>query len=249
MMTKVIGTLFEDGRDGSLIVKPSQPFFGCSKHEKLFTVTGGYINIELAPTPPGIQYLVGFKEKGDFTRTEFTLRWRVPAVEEIDISSKKESKQTENTSRSSVAEQVQIKRLATQLAETLKQVAELEHQLSQSQRRLDDVTSQFNAYKVSSVEALSTRDAIISQLRNENQSEVQTVIKTVPVPDGPLSARIKFLEQQLKELEDVNATYYKDVIELHQLKLDRAQSLPSPGPISLPEDNPRQRLFNKLLNR
>ena len=249
MMTKVIGTLFEDGRDGFLIVKPSQPFFGCAKHEKRYTVSGGSINIELAPTPPGIQYLVGFKEEGDFTRTEFTLRWRVPAVEEIDVSPKQEPKQSDSPPTSSVAEQVQIKRLATQLAETLKQVAELEHQLGQSQRRLDDVTSQFNAYKVSSVESLSTRDSIISQLRNENQPEIQTVVKEVPVPDAPLTARIKFLEQQLKELEDVNATYYKDVIELHQLKLDRAQSLPSPGPISLPEDNPRQRLFNKLLNR
>ena len=248
-MTKVIGTLFDDGRDGFIIIKPSKPFFGCAKHEKRYPVNGGSINIELAPTPPGVQYLVGFKDQGDFTRTDFTLRWRVPAVDELDITPKKPKQTTEASSGGSIGSQVQIKALAQRLGATLKDLSELEHQLGQKQRQLDDITSQFDAYKVSSIAALSKRDARIAQLQDQNQPEIQTVVKEVPVPDAPLHTRIKFLEQQLKQLEELNSVYYKDVIELHQLKLDRAQSLPSPGPISLPEDNPRQRLFNKLLNR
>ena len=249
MMTRVFGQLFEDGRDGFLLIKPSKPFFGCSKHEKQFVVTGGEISIELAPTPPGTHYLVAFREPGDYTRTEYTLRWRIPNADKLDISPNKTEKQTEPSFAGSIAEQVQIKGLVTKLADTLKDVSELEHQLGQKQRRLDDITSQFNAYKVSSLAALSKRDELIAQLQDQTQPEVHTVVKEIPVPNAPLSARINFLEQQLRQLEDVNANYYKDVVELHQLKLERAQSLPSPGPIGLPEDNPRQRLFNKLLNR
>lgn len=248
-MTKVTGKLFDDGRDGFLIVKPSKPFFGCNKHEKRFPINEGEVDIELTPTPPGIQYLVAFKEPGDFTRTDFTLRWRVPNVQELDISPAKPKPQVETPSPGSVSEQVQVKRLATELASTLKQVAELEHQLRQNQLRFDDINSKFSTYKVSSEKSLSYRDAAITDLRDSSEPEVRTVYKEVSVPSAPLKQRIQFLEGELERLNDLNNEYYQSVVELHQLKLERAQSLPSPGPISSPEDSPRQRLINKLFSR
>ena len=249
MMTKVFGKLFEDGRDGFLIIKPSKPFFGCSKHEKRFSVTKGEIDFELTPTPPGIQYLVAFKEPGDFSRTEFTLKWRVPAANQLDISPAKPQPQDPAPSPGSIGDQVQVKRLATELAATLKEVAELQQQLRQTQSRLNDVNSKFDTYKLSAEQSLSSRDAAITDLQVSSEPEVRTVYKSVPVPAAPLKQRISFLEDEVSRLNNINNEYYQSVVELHQLKLDRAQSLPSPGPISSPEDSPRQRLLNKLFNR
>ena len=249
MMTQVFGKLFEDGRDGFLVIKPSKPFFGCSKHEKRFPVTGGSVDIQLEPTPPGIQYLVAFKDPGDFTRTDFTLKWRVPAVEQLDISPTKPKAKEPTPAPSSVSNQVQLKRLASELASTLQQVAELKQELNQTQSRLNDVTSKFEVYKLTTEKALSSKDAAYSNLKESEGSEIRTVYKSVPVPAAPLKQRITFLEGELERLNKVNNEYYQSVVELHQLKLDRAQSLPSPGPIYSPEDSPRQRLLNKLFNR
>ena len=248
-MTKVHGTLFDDGRDGFLIIKPSQPFFGCGKHEKSYSIIDGTVNIELTPTPPGIYYLVGFKQEGDFTRTNFTLRWRIPSVEAIDVTPNRPKNNQDSAISETVETQVQIKRLATQLSESLKKVAELEKDLLLSNQRYDELNSTFDEYKITSTKSLASKDSQLKQLSAFVEPEIKTVIKEVPVPDKPLHQRIKFLEQQLVKLEEQNSIYYKDVVELHQLKLDRAQSLPSSGPPSKPEDNPRQRLLNKLLNR
>ena len=249
MMTKVIGKLFDDGRDGSLIVKPSKPFFGCSKHEKRFPVKDGAIDIELTPTPPGVQYLVAFKEPGDYTRTDYTLRWRVPAVEVLDISPSKPKAKEQTEQTSSVGDQVQLKRLATELSSTLLQIAELEQKLKQTQRSLDDVNSKFSSYKLLAEQSLLSRDAALTDLKDSAEPQVRTVYKDVAVPSAPLKQRISFLESELDRLNQLNNEYYQSVVELHQLKLERAQSLPSPGPISSPEDTPRQRLINKLFNR
>ena len=249
MMTKVFGKLFEDDRDGSLIIKPSQPFFGCSKHEKSYPVTKGSVDIDLAPTPPGIQYLVAFKEPGDYTRSEFTLKWRVPPVEQLDISPAKPQVKNSVPASGTISDQVQLKRLASELASSHKQVAELQQQLRQAQRSLDDMTSKFDTYKQSAEKSLSARDAAITGLQDSTEPEIRTVYKSVPVPAAPLKERISFLENEVERLNKINNDYYESVVELHQLKLDRAQSLPSPGPIGSPEDSPRQRLINKLFNR
>ena len=248
-MTKVTGKLFDDGRDGFLIVKPSKPFFGCSKHEKRFPISDGEVDVELTPTPPGIQYLVAFKEPGDFSRTDFTLRWRVPNVQELDISPAKPKVQADPPSSGSITEQVHVKRLATELANTLQRVAELEHQLGQNKLRFDDINSKFNTYKVASEKSLSFRDSAITDLKDSSEPEVHTVYTAVAIPPAPLKKRISFLEGELDRLIELNNKYYQSVVELHQLKLEGAQSLPSPGPISSPEDSPRQRLINKLFNR
>jgi len=248
-MTRVFGKLFTDERDGSLVVKPTKAFFGVSKHEKIFPVNQGSIDFELLPTPPGIHYLVGFKDPGDFTITDFTLQWRIPAVEEIDISPKKSVQPPAGESVSNTSQQVHVKRLATELSEALKEVSDLKHQLNQTQRSLADVTSRFDSYKSATSNSLSSRDATISKLSEAVKPETRTVYKEVAVPAAPLKQRIIFLEGELERLNNLNREYYESVVELHQLKLDRAQSLPSPGEINTPEDSPRQRLINKLFSR
>jgi len=248
-MTRVFGKLFEDGRDGVLVIKPSRAFFGASKNEKIYKVSQGSIDLELQPTPAGIQYLVAFKESGDFTKTEFTLRWRIPPVESLDITPKPAAQPDESQSSSVSGNQVQLKRLATELSSALNQISQLKEELNQSQQNLSQVSSKFEAYKQSTEESLTSRDAVISQLQDTKKPEVNTIIKEIPVVPEPLNARILFLEQEVSRLKNLNAKYYEDVVELHQLKLDRAQSLPSPGTTTTPEDSPRQRLINKLFNR
>ena len=72
-MTRVHGQLFSDGRNGLLVVKPSQPFFGVARHERHFDVTDGSIDINLDPTPAGVTYLVAYKEKGTSVRPTLRL--------------------------------------------------------------------------------------------------------------------------------------------------------------------------------
>lgn len=248
-MTRVFGKLFADGRDGILVVKPSRAFFGVSKNEKRFIVSQGSIDFELVPTPSGIQYLVAYKEQGDFTRSEFTLKWAIPAVDEIDVTAQQTSPPSLQESLNNTGQQVHVKRLATELTEALKKVAELKHQLNQTQSSLDDVNSRFSAYKNTTENSLSVRDATITELSESVKPEVRTVYKEVAIPAAPLKQRISFLEAELDRLTDLNSEYYQSVVELHQLKLDRAQSLPSLEPISSSEDTPRQRLMNKLFSR
>ena len=85
-MTRVYGKLFSDERDGLLVVKPSQPFFGVTRDELHFDVTDGAIDLNLDPTPSGIHYLVAFKQRGDIRKTDFTLKWRIPDRPEFDVT-------------------------------------------------------------------------------------------------------------------------------------------------------------------
>ena len=248
-MTLITGKLFEDGRNGFLLVKPSKPFFGCSKQEKAYPVKDGAISFEATPTPPGYVYMVGFKDPGDQTRTEYTLRWRIPNVDEIDITPNKKAEVTDTQASKAAIDRVQIKRLSTELAVALQQSSELQEQLNQSKLEYKRLQDKFEAYKQSVDSALVDRDQVIQSLQETSEPEVRTVYKEVSVPSAPLKSRIVYLEAELNRLNTLNNQYYESVVELHQLKLDRAHNLPSPGPLSTPEDSPRQRLLNKINNR
>jgi len=248
-MTRVTGKLFEDGRNGTLLVKPSEPFFGCSKQEKSFPVNEGSIDIELLPSPPGTYYFVGFKDTGDFRRTEYTLRWRIPKTEEFDITPGSKSNAKPESSRKSAFEEANTKRLATELAAALKRMAEIQQQLNKEEAKYKALQAKFDEYKLAANNVLTTRDAFIASLQETVKPEVSIVTKEVPVPPAPLLSRINHLEDEVNRLSLLNDEYYKSVVELHQLKLDRAHNLPSPGPLSTPEDSPRQRLLNKINNR
>ena len=76
--------------------------------------------------------------------------------------------------------------------------------------------------------------------------QIKTVIKKVFVPPQPLEDRIKFLEQEIRRLNDINDSYYESVLELHQLKLERAQSAHLPTYVEEMPGTPQQRLINKL---
>lgn len=246
-MTRVFGQLFPDGRDGVLVVKPTKPFFGCDRHDAAYPVVDGCIDIELQPTPAGIFYLVGFKNKGDYRRTDFTLKWRVQNVPEVDISPRK-SEATTAPVQSDRSELVQVKRLASELSASMQQVASLEAQLNTAHRQLAEVSTKFEAYKAAAEQSLVERDLTITDLQADKQPQVHTVIKEVPVPPERLQERIKFLEAELLRTQELNAQYYESVLELYQLKLDKAQTISSiPDPVI--EDTPRQRLLNKLLAR
>ena len=247
-MTLITGKLFEDGRSGFLVIKPSKPFFGCSKQEKVFPVNDGEVSFEVTPTPPGHEYMVGFKEPGDQTRTEYTLKWRIPNEDVIDITPKKKVIPTDTQVTKATTDRVHVKRLTTELAVALQKSSELQEQLNQSKLEYRQLQDKFEAHKQSVDKALVSRDLVISSLEDAVTPEVRTVYKEVSVPSAPLKSRITYLEAELDRLNSLNKEYYESVVELHQLKLDRAHSLPSPGPISAPDDTPRQRLINKIIN-
>jgi len=144
---------------------------------------------------------------------------------------------------------VQLKRIAGELNESLEDKEEITSQLEAAEARVKQLEEELQSFRRSTDIALRGRDATIAQLNEQNTPEIKTVYLEKPVPPKALHDRIKRLEQENKRLIELNAEYYKSVVDLHQLKLNRAQSLPSPGPITTPEDSPRQRLINKLIDR
>ena len=67
---------------------------------------------------------------------------------------------------------------------------------------------------------------MIAQLQEQNEPIVKTVYLDKPVPPAALQERIKRLEQENLRLVDLNAEYYKSVVQLHQLQLDKARNTP-----------------------
>jgi|TARA_Y100000289_G_scaffold64494_1_gene76466 hypothetical protein len=250
-MTRVFGQLFADGRDGHLIVKPSKAFFGCSKHERQFDVSQGAIDFELQPTPPRIHYLIAFKDRGDFTRPEFTLKWVIPSLASYDVSpgaNNTPEKTAPASPKPTVYERVQLKRVAGELIESLSDNEILENRLSQAQERVSDLENELSAYRRSTDLVLSERDKTIAQLHEQNAPVVKTVYLDKPVPPKALHERIQRLEQENKRLIELNAEYYKSVVELYQLQLDKARNTPPALPAES-TSSPQQRLLRKLLGK
>lgn len=250
-MTRVFGQLFEDGRDGHLIIKPSKSFFGCSKNEKQFDVNQGSIDFELQPTPPRVQYLVAFQEAGDFTRPEFSLRWVIPALDSFDITpgAKNGAKDSAPlTPKSSVYERVQLKRVAGELTEVLSERENLESQLTQAQSRVSALEDELRAFKRTTDLVLSDRDKTIALLHEQNAPVVRTVYLDKPVPPQALKERIERLEKENLRLIELNAEYYKSVVDLYQLQLDKARNSQQELPVEA-QSSPHKRLLRKLLGK
>lgn len=248
-MTRVFGQLFEDERNGILAIQPSKPFFGSGRDERHYDVVNGAIDIDLPATPAGVNYLVGYKELGDSRRTHFTLRWSIPNYGEVDISPKAKVPDTNTKSSTSAFDRVQTRRLATELTDALSLVEKQERQLTEIKARQAELRNKFDQHKRDMEVALNVKDQYIAELSEQSEPQVKTVYQRIPVPPEPLQERIRTLEQENQRLKDLNADYYKSVLELHQLKLDRAQSAQFPDPITEVSGSPQQRLINKLLAR
>ena len=247
-MTRVHGKLFSDGRNGLLVVKPSQPFFGVARHERHFDVTDGSIDINLDPTPAGVTYLVAYKEKGDIRKTDFTLKWRVPDREAYDITpgATQASSTASVVQSATVYERVQLRRAASELGDALEEQVRLESSLLSAQQRISVLEEQLRDFRNASEEALVARDRTIAQMAEQTAPEVQTIYVDRPVPPAPLEERIRRLEAENQRLARLNAEYYESVVQLHQLQLDKARN--TPPPVTVEQGNsPQQRLRRKLL--
>ena len=250
-MTRIHGRLFDDERGGILAVKPSAPFFGVSRDERFYPVNGGSIDIELLPTPPGVFYFVGYKEQGDVHQTAFTLRWRVPKTGDMDITpgaTPEKQPPAASVTSATVYERVQLKRVSDNLSEVLAANEGLNTQLAAAQARIDQLEAEMRNYKMTTDSVLSKRDQTIAQLQETLVPEVQTVYVDRPVPPELLEERVKRLEQENIRLSEVNAEYYKSVVELHQLKLDRAHNT-NPVPVEDFGSSPQKKLLRKLLGK
>jgi hypothetical protein len=245
-MTRVHGRLFGDGRDGVLVVKPSKPFFGADKYERHYPVTGGSIDIELTPTPRGVFYNVGFKEDGDLRDTPYTLQWRIPSTDEIDITPGAQEAKPATTSNKSSHTEISNRRLTSELAEALQRNEELQDRIDRLSERNDQLNQRVSDIERSTEVALRIRDRELEELREATAPQEKTVFLRVPVLPGPLQERITRLEAENQRLAALNDTYYQAVLELNQLKLDRAQTVHLPQTVEEIPDNPRARLIQKL---
>ena len=250
-MTRVFGHLFSDDRSGILAVQPSKPFFGCGRHERHFEVIDGAIDLILDPTPAGVHYMVGYKQDGDTRRTDFTIKWRVPNTPEFDVSPGADNSikpPNQVLQSSTVYERVQLKRVAGELSETLVSNQQLRSQLATAELRVKQLEDELRAYQRTADLVLSDRDETISQLQEQTAPVVRTVYRDKPVPPEALYERLKRLEQENMRLVELNSEYYKSVVELYQLQLDKARSGPQEQPVDQ-NSSPQQRLLRKLLGK
>ena len=250
-MTRVHGKLFSDNRTGVLVVKPSAPFFGVSRDERIYPVTQGSIDISLDPTPSGVHYLIGYKQDGDIRRTDFTLRWRVPSIPSYDVTpgannSKKTSQ--EAPPQASVYERVQLKRVSSELTDSLDGNSQLVSELSQAKLQIKQLQDELKGYKRTSDHVLSQRDQTIALLSEQSAPEIRTVYLDKPVPPAALHARILRLEAENQRLLELNVEYYKSVVQLHQLQLDKARTNPEEPQLGV-TNTPQSRLLRKLLGK
>jgi len=247
-LTRVFGQLFKDERDGILAIQPSKPFFGCDRGERHYSVADGSIDIELLPTPRGVFYNVGFKAIGDTRRTDYTLRWTVPAKDEINVGIKPENQEAEQEAAlPNVAYQVKLRRLASDLAKALERIKSQEEELALVKQQEDNIRRTFEQHKRDVEVVLTKRDQHIAQLQSAHEPKVQTVIQEVPVPPKALQDRIDTLEREQLRLIALNDRYYQAFLELHQLKLEGAQSNKFPDPVKEIPGTAQQRLIHKLL--
>jgi hypothetical protein len=250
-VTRVFGKLFSDDRSGILVVKPSQPFFGVSRDERHYPVTDGAIDFALDPTPSGVHYLIGFKNVGDIRRTDYTLRWRVPAVDSFDVTpgaANAKIGSQEVAPKASVYERVQLKRVASDLTDTIEDNQQLSTDLVEANLRIKQLQDELRGYKKTSELVLSQRDQTIAQLSEFSEPVINTVYLEKPVPPAALQSRVYRLESEIKRLLDVNAEYYKSVVQLHQLQLDKARTNPEEPQLGV-TNTPQSRLLRKLLGK
>ena len=250
-MTRVHGKLFSDNRTGVLVVKPSAPFFGVSRDERIYPVTQGSIDISLDPTPTGVHYLIGYKQDGDIRRTDFTLRWRVPAIDSFDVTpGAANTKKVDQAAapKASVYERVQLKRVATDLTDTLEDNQQLSTDLDQANLKIKHLQDELLGYKKTSELVLAQRDQTIAQLSEFSEPVINTVYLEKPVPPAALQSRVYRLESEIKRLLELNAQYYKSVVQLHQLQLDKARTNPEEPQLG-DTNTPQSRLLRKLLGK
>ena len=250
-MTRVFGKLFSDDRSGILVVKPSQPFFGVSRDERHYPVTEGAIDLSLDPTPSGVHYLIGFKNVGDIRRTDYTLRWRVPAVDSFDVTpgaANVKKVEQEAAPKASVYERVQLKRVATDLTDTLEDNQQLSTDLVEANLKIKQLQDELRGYKKTSELVLAQRDQTIAQLSEFSEPVINTVYLEKPVPPAALQSRVYRLESEIKRLLELNAQYYKSVVQLHQLQLDKARTNPEEPQLGV-TNTPQSRLLRKLLGK
>lgn len=244
-MTRVFGQLFPDGRDGTLAITASKPFLGAERDETHYPVVDGAIDIELLPTPRGIVYNVGFKRTGDTRRSIFTTRWVVPSTGELDVTPTA-NKQPQSSSMP-VFERVQTKRLADELQKAINAGDTKDKQFHELQAREQALRQELDQFKQTSEQLLNESHRQFLALEEKAlQPEIKTIVKRVPVLPAPLEERIKRLEAENTRLTKLNDHYSELLLELNQLKLDRAQPEIIPEPVIEVPGTPQQRLFQKL---
>lgn len=132
-MSRVIGNIGTT-INGKLYVKPSAPFLGVEGGYRSYDVADGLIDIELAPTPRGVFYLVDFQAEGSFGNPTPQEKWVIPPEAEIALDSLRFPRQRRSPQTITKDFSAQELKLLRQEAIKLRQtVDELQKSLTQAQ--------------------------------------------------------------------------------------------------------------------
>ena len=85
-MARVVGNIGTT-INGTLYVKASASFLGVEPGYRSYAVVDGLIDIELAPTPRGVFYLVDFQPEGSFGNPSPQEKWVIPPEAEVALDS------------------------------------------------------------------------------------------------------------------------------------------------------------------
>lgn len=83
-MVRVVGNI-GTAVNGTLHIKPSNPFVGVDAGYKAYPVIEGLVDIDIAPTPRGVSYLVDFQPEGSFGNPSPQERWSIPPQAEVSL--------------------------------------------------------------------------------------------------------------------------------------------------------------------
>lgn len=83
-MARITGSLGA-GKEGRLHLTPSTVFAGVDRRPIQYKVVDGWVDITLPSNPPGTCWLVGWRNQFDSSPVDYTEKWIVPWIDEIDL--------------------------------------------------------------------------------------------------------------------------------------------------------------------
>jgi hypothetical protein len=232
-MSRVVGNLGTP-INGKLYVKPSAPFLGVEGGYRSYDVADGLIDIELAPTPRGVFYLVDFQAEGSFGNPSPQEKWVIPPEAEIALDSLRFPRQR----RSPQTTATEVNNFSARELKLLRQEAV---KLQQTVNELQQLLTQTQAEVTTSNQKLESARAEVAALKTKlylAESPTNTVVeKIVEVPiverisDQAMARENQTLDAMVTELRAEND---KLMVQLHTA----IASIPVPV---APEPKPQRR--------
>jgi uncharacterized protein YukE len=229
-MPRIIGNIGTP-INGKLYVKPSAPFLGVEGGYRSYDVADGLIDIELAPTPRGVFYLVDFQAEGSFGNPSPQEKWVIPPEAEIALDSLRFPRQRRSpqtiTKDFSARELKLLRQEAVKLQQT---VNELQQLLTQTQAEVATSNQKLESARAE-VAALKTKLYLAECPTNTVVEKIVEVPIVERISDQAMARENQTLDAMVTELRAEND---KLMAQLHTA----IASIPVPV---APEPKPQRR--------